>query len=167
MRVMNPQRRLDEPGVGLGDDGWPVLTYSQLEALNPRYPREPEREIFINLTANMTRYIFSFDGVKFSNADKIQMYLGERLRLTMMNQTMMAHPIHLHGAWMELDAGHGDLNPRFHTVLVKPGEILSMLVTPIELGDWAFHCHLLYHFHSGMFRVVNVALPPEELVDAR
>jgi FtsP/CotA-like multicopper oxidase with cupredoxin domain len=167
MRVMNPQRRLAEPGVGLGDDGWPVLTYAQLKALNPRYPREPEREIFLNLTANMTRYIFSFNGVKYSNADKIRMHLGERLRLTMMNQTMMAHPIHLHGAWMELDGGHGDLNPRFHTVMVKPGEKLSMLITPLELGDWAFHCHLLYHFHSGMFRVVNVSLPPEELADAR
>lgn len=159
MRVMKPQEnRLDDPGVGLGDDGWPVLTYSQLKALYPRYPRAPEREIFLNLTANMQRYIFSFNGVKYSNADKIQFYLGERLRLTMMNQTMMAHPIHLHGGWMELDNGHGDRIPRMHTVMVKPGEKLSMLITPIELGDWAFHCHLLYHFHSGMFRVVNVAL---------
>lgn len=162
MRVMQPQHRLGEPGVGLGDDGWPVLTYSQLRALDPRYPRAPEREIFLNLTANMERYIFSFDGVKYSDSDKIQMYLGERLRLTMMNQTMMAHPIHLHGAWMELDNGHGDNIPRMHTVMVKPGEKLSMLITPVELGDWAFHCHLLYHFHSGMFRVVNVALPPEK-----
>ncbi len=163
MRVMKPQQRLDEPGVGLGDDGRRVLTYSQLRALNPRYPREPNREIFLNLTSNMERYIFSFDGVKFSNADKIRFHLGERLRLTMMNQTMMAHPIHLHGMWMELENGHGDRIPRVHTVMVKPGEKLSVLITPVELGDWAFHCHLLYHFHSGMFRVVNVSLPPEAL----
>ncbi len=162
MRTMQPQRRLDDPGVGLGDDGWPVFTYSQARALDPKYPREPEREIFLNLTSNMERYIFSFDGVKYSNADKIQFYLGERLRLTMMNQTMMAHPIHLHGMWMELENGHGDRIPRMHTVMVKPGEKLSMLITPVELGDWAFHCHLLYHFHSGMFRVVNVALRPED-----
>jgi FtsP/CotA-like multicopper oxidase with cupredoxin domain len=167
MRVMEPQSRLDEPGVGLEDAPWRVLTYSQLRALNPRYPREPEREIFLNLTANMERYIFSFDGVKFSQADKIQMYLGERLRLTMMNQTMMAHPIHSHGMWMELENGHGERIPRKHTVLVKPGEKLSVLITPVELGDWAFHCHLLYHFHSGMFRVVNVALPPEMLANAQ
>ncbi len=158
MRTMKPQNRLDEPGVGLGEDGWRVLTYSQLKALNPRYPRAPEREIFLNLTANMERYIFTFDGAKFSNVDKIQFYLGERLRFTMFNQTMMAHPIHLHGMWMELDNGHGDRIPRMHTVMVKPGEKLSMLITPVELGDWAFHCHLLYHFHSGMFRVVNVAV---------
>ncbi|WP_299822522.1 multicopper oxidase domain-containing protein [uncultured Jannaschia sp.] len=158
MRVMEPQSRLDEPGVGLGDDGWPVLTYSQLRALYPRYDRAPEREIVINLTSNMERYIFSFNGDKFSNVDRIQFYLGERLRLTLMNQSMMSHPIHLHGMWMELENGHGDRIPRMHTVMVKPGERLSMLITPVELGDWAFHCHLLYHFHSGMFRVVNVAL---------
>ncbi len=160
MRTMKPQERLKEPGIGLGHDGWRVLTYSQLRALNPLYPREPEREIFLNLTANMERYIFSFDGVKFSDADKIQFYLGERLRLTMMNQTMMSHPIHLHGMWMELENGQGDRIPRVHTIMVKPGEKLSVLITPVELGDWAFHCHLLYHFHAGMFRVVNVALKP-------
>ena len=158
MRTMNPQSRLEEPGVGLGDDGWPVLTYSQLRALNPRYPREPEREIYLNLTANMSRFMFSFNGKKYSEADKIQFYLNERLRLIMFNQTMMAHPIHLHGMWMELENGQGDKIPRLHTVMVKPGEKLSVLITPVELGDWAFHCHLLYHFHSGMFRVVNVAL---------
>ncbi|MCB1885370.1 MAG: copper resistance system multicopper oxidase [Geminicoccaceae bacterium] len=162
MRTMQPQRRLDEPGVGLGHDGWRVFTYSQAKALDPKYPREPEREIFLNLTSNMERYIFSFDGVKYSDSDRIQFYLGERLRFTMMNQTMMAHPIHLHGMWMELENGHGEKIPRVHTVLVKPGEKLSVLITPVELGDWAFHCHLLYHFHSGMFRVVNVALRPED-----
>ncbi|MCB2055221.1 MAG: copper resistance system multicopper oxidase [Geminicoccaceae bacterium] len=162
MRTMQPQHRLDDPGVGLGHDGRRVFTYAQMRALEPRYPREPQREIFLNLTSNMNRYIFSFDGVKFSDADRIQFYLGERLRLIMMNQTMMAHPIHLHGMWMELENGHGDLIPRVHTVMVKPGEKLSVLITPIELGDWAFHCHLLYHFHSGMFRVVNVALRPED-----
>lgn len=161
MRTMNAQSRLDEPGVGLGNDGWPVLTYSQLRAFNPRYPREPEREIFLNLTANMSRFMFSFNGKKYSQADKIRFYLNERLRLIMFNQTMMAHPIHLHGMWMELENGHGDKIPRVHTVMVKPGEKLSVLITPVELGDWAFHCHLLYHFHAGMFRVVNVSLRRE------
>ena len=163
MRTMEVQDRLADPGVGLGDDGWRVFTYSQMRALEPRYPREPTREIVINLTTNMTRYVFSFDGVKYSNADKIQFYLDERVRLTMMNQSGMAHPIHLHGMWMELENGQGEHIPRMHTVMVKPGERLSMAITPVELGDWAFHCHMLYHFHSGMFRVVNVALTPEAL----
>ena len=163
MRTMKPQDRLKEGGVGLVNVPHRVLTYSQLRALYPRYPRPPAREIFLNLTANMERYIFSFDAVKFSNADKIRMYLGERLRLIMFNQTMMAHPMHLHGMWMELENGQGERIPRQHTVLVKPGEKLSVLITPLELGDWAFHCHLLYHFHSGMFRVVNVSLPPQAM----
>ena len=163
MRTMEVQDRLADPGVGLGDDGWRVFTYSQMRALEPRYPREPTREIVINLTTNMTRYIFSFDGVKYSDADKIQFYLDERVRLTLMNQSGMAHPIHLHGMWMELENGQGEHIPRMHTVMVKPGERLSMAITPVELGDWAFHCHMLHHFHSGMFRVVNVALTPEAL----
>ena len=157
MRVMQPQDRLAEPGVGLGHDGWRVLTYSQMRAHYPRKPIPPEREILINLTTNMKRYIFSFDGIKYSDAKKIQFYLDERLRLVLMNQSMMAHPIHLHGMWMELENGHGDRIPRVHTIMVKPGERLSVLITPVGLGDWAFHCHVLYHFHSGMFRVVNVA----------
>ena len=163
MRTMRVQDRLADPGIGLGDDGWRVLTYSQLRALEPRYPRQPTREVVVNLTTNMTRYIFSFDGVKYSDADKIQFYLDERVRLTLMNQSGMAHPIHLHGMWMELENGQGEHIPRMHTVMVKPGERLSMAITPVELGDWAFHCHMLYHFHSGMFRVVNVALTPEAL----
>ena len=163
MRTMKVQDRLDEPGVGLGDDGWRVFTYSQMRALEPRFPREPEREVVVNLTTNMTRYIFSFNGVKYSDADKIQFYLDQRTRLVLMNQSAMAHPIHLHGMWMELENGQGEHIPRMHTVMVKPGERLSLLITPVELGDWAFHCHMLYHFHSGMFRVVNVALTPEAL----
>ena len=163
MRTMEVQHRLADPGVGLGDDGWRVFTYSQMRALEPRYPREPTREIVINLTTNMTRYVFSFDGVRYSNADKIQFHLDERVRLTLMNQSGMAHPIHLHGMWMELENGQGEHLPRLHTVMVKPGERLSLAITPVELGDWAFHCHMLYHFHSGMFRVVNVALTPEAL----
>lgn len=157
MRTMKPQERMSDPGVGLGDDGWRVLTENQLRSYE-RLPSPPvEREMFINMTTNMTRYIFSFDGKKFSQADKIPFYLGERLRLTMFNQSMMAHPIHLHGMWMELENGQSK-RPRQHTVFVKPGQKLSVLITPVELGDWAFHCHMLYHFHSGMFRIVNVAL---------
>ena len=163
MRTMQVQHRLDDPGIGLGEDGWRVLTLAQLRSLEPRPERAPEREIVLNLTTNMTRYVFSFDGVKYSDADKIRFHLDERLRLTMMNQSMMAHPIHLHGMWMELENGQGEHIPKMHTIMVKPGERLSVLITPVELGDWAFHCHMLYHFHSGMFRVVNVALSPEAL----
>ncbi len=163
MRTMKVQNRLDEPGVGLGNDGWPVFTYSQMRALEPRPERAPEREVVVNLTTNMARYIFSFDGVKYSDAEKIQFYLDQRTRLVLMNQSAMAHPIHLHGMWMELENGQGEHIPRVHTIMVKPGERLSLLITPVELGDWAFHCHMLYHFHSGMFRVVNVALTPEAL----
>jgi len=156
MRTMQPQDRMGDTGIGLGNDGWRVLTENQLRS-RERLPQPPvERELFINMTTNMKRYIFSFDGVKYSEAAKIQMYLGERLRFTMFNQSMMAHPIHLHGMWMELENGQDKL-PRQHTIFVKPGQKLSVLITPVEMGDWAFHCHMLYHFHSGMFRVVNVA----------
>ena len=159
MVAMNPRSRLDEPGVGLENVKHRVLVYGDLKARGP-WPdqRPPAREIELHLTGNMERYMWSFDGKKFSEVDgPIRFHHGERLRLTMINDTMMDHPIHLHGMWMELDTGAGKLNPRKHTISVKPGEKLSAEITADAPGDWAFHCHLLYHMEAGMFRVVSVS----------
>lgn len=158
MLVDTPQSRLSDPGIGLGDDGWRVLTYAGLKARG-HWPdrRKPGREIELHLTGNMERYMWSFDGKKFSEVDgPVHFNHGERLRLTLWNDTMMDHPIHLHGMFMELENGH-ELMPRKHTILVKPGEKVSLQITADAPGDWAFHCHLLYHMHAGMFRVVSVA----------
>ncbi len=157
----NPQYRMDEPGVGLeSGPGHRVLVYDDLKALRP-WPdqRPPAREIELHLTGNMERYMWSFDGRKFTEVDgPIRFHHGERLRLIMVNDTMMDHPIHLHGMWMELEtAKAGRLRPRKHTILMKPGEMLSALISADAPGDWAFHCHLLYHMKAGMFRVVSVA----------
>ncbi len=151
--------RLDDPGVGLGGDGRRVLLYGDLRSTVPwRDTREPGREVELHLTGNMERYMWSFDGKKFSQApEPIPFRLGERLRVTFVNDTMMEHPIHLHGMWMELDNGLGAFNPRKHTVNVKPAERLSVLVTPDVPGKWALHCHILYHMETGMFRVVEVS----------
>ncbi len=154
----NPVNRLGEPGTGLENVGHRVLTYRDLKSVEPtKDRREPEREIFLHLTGNMERYMWSFDGRKFSEgAEPIVLHYGERVRLTLVNDTMMPHPIHLHGMFFELVNGHHPRQPRKHTVIVKPGEILSFDVTADEAGDWAFHCHLLYHMAAGMFRVVSV-----------
>ncbi|MDT8445082.1 MAG: copper resistance system multicopper oxidase, partial [Desulfuromonadales bacterium] len=158
MIIKNPRYRLDEPGIGLGEDGWRVLTYQDLVSDEPQvYAKVPEREMTVNITANMERYMFSFDGMKFSEHPGPYLFRhNERLRLFLVNHTMMEHPIHLHGMWMQLENGAEKL-PYKHTILVKPGEVLSTLITPIEKGDWAFHCHLLYHMEAGMFQVVRVA----------
>ena len=158
MVVMNPRYRLDEPGLGLGDDGWRVLTYDDLVSAEPQpNAATVDREMTINITANMERYMFSFDGMKFSQHPGPYLFRhNERLRLFLVNHTMMEHPIHLHGMWMQLENGAERL-PFKHTILTKPGEVLSALITPIEKGDWAFHCHLLYHMEAGMFQVVRVA----------
>jgi len=155
----HPMYRMDDPGVGLQDVGHKVLVYDDLRGLHP-WPdhRPPQREIELHLTGNMERYMWSFDGKKFSEVDgPIQFHYGERLRLILVNDTMMDHPIHLHGMWMELENKHGNYRPRKHTLSVKPGEMLSALITADAPGDWAFHCHLLYHMKAGMFRVVSVA----------
>ncbi|HDZ55322.1 hypothetical protein LCGC14_0393700 [marine sediment metagenome] len=151
-------RRLDYPGAGLGDDDWRVLTYSQLRALErPALRRPPTREFDLHLTGNMHKFIWGFDGKKWSESDMIRFQHGERLRINMINDTMMSHPIHLHGMWMDLYAG-GDLdtNPRKHTVNVQPAELLTVDITADAPGQWAFHCHLLYHMEAGMFRTVAV-----------
>lgn len=158
MIVMNPKYRLDEPGLGLGSDGWRVLTYDDLVSDEPQvYPDTIDREMTINITANMERYMFSFDGRKFTQQPGPYLFRhNERLRLFLVNHTMMEHPIHLHGMWMQLENG-ADRLPFKHTILIKPGEVVSARITPIEKGDWAFHCHLLYHMEGGMFQVVRVA----------
>jgi CopA family copper-resistance protein len=153
-----PTERLAEPGVGLDGNGRRVLTYTDLRA---RYRgadlRSPTREIEIHLTGNMMRFIWGFDGLKFSSAEPIELKLGERVRFILVNDTMMAHPIHLHGLWSELENGNGDLRPYKHTINVKPGERLSYLVSADTPGRWAYHCHLLYHMEAGMFRAVIVS----------
>jgi CopA family copper-resistance protein len=155
--AMTATSRLAEPGIGLGSDGWRVLRYTDLEArdVRPNF-RAADREIEIHLTGNMERYMWSIDGVHFRDAEPIEVTFGERIRLTMINDTMMNHPMHLHGMWMELENGKGDRIPRVHTVSVKPAEKVSLLFDADALGPWAFHCHVLYHMDAGMFRIVNV-----------
>ena len=153
-----PMARLDDPGLGLEDVTHRVLRYSDLRSLemNPDM-RAPEREIEIHLTSNMERYMWSFDGVRFSEIrEAIQFRQGERVRVTLVNNTMMSHPIHLHGMFFDLVNGGGHHRPRKHTVIVKPAEKLSFDVSADHVGDWAFHCHLLFHMHAGMMQVVSV-----------
>ena len=152
------QFRLDERPFGLEDAPHRVLVYADLKSLTPiPDPRPPERELELHLTGNMERYMWSFDGVKLSEVDgPIVFHEGERLRLVMVNNTMMLHPVHLHGMFFELNTGEDLYRPRKHTVTIKPGERLSIDVTADAFGDWAFHCHLLYHMHAGMMRVVSV-----------
>jgi CopA family copper-resistance protein len=157
--------RLGQPGAGLGQDGWRVLLYTDLRAVEPRENfRAPTREIEIHLTGNMERFMWSIDGVPFERAQPIRMDYGERIRLTMVNDTMMNHPMHLHGMWMELENGHGEFIPRVHTVNVAPAERLSLLIHVDAPGRWAFHCHVLYHMEVGMFRVVEVSRPGESIL---
>lgn len=161
---MMVRSRLGDPGVGLGDDGRRVLLYSDLRALEPLYQyRPPDREIELHATGNMERYMWSFDGQKFSQVDgPIPFHFGERLRIHFVNDTMMEHPLHLHGMWMHIVNGNGPLNPRKHTVNVKPAERLAVDVEVDAPGRWAFHCHILYHMDAGMFRVVEVSEAPME-----
>jgi FtsP/CotA-like multicopper oxidase with cupredoxin domain len=156
--ALEPSDRLHEPGAGLEDVGHRVLVYGDLASLTPNPdPRPPERRLELHLTGNMERYMWSFDGRKFSEVvEPIVFHEGERLRLTLVNDTMMPHPIHLHGMFFDVVNGQGDHKPRKHTIVVKPGERLSVDITADAVGDWAFHCHLLYHMQAGMFRVVSV-----------
>jgi CopA family copper-resistance protein len=151
--------RMQEPGAGLDQSERRVLLYTDLKSLEP-YPdqREPAREIELHLTGHMERYMWSFDGKKYSDTQgPIQFRYGERVRLTFVNDTMMEHPLHLHGMWMHLENGTGQYLPRKHTVIVKPAERLSVAISADIPGRWAFHCHLLLHMEAGMFRVVEVS----------
>ena len=156
MVAMLPKSRANEPGTGLGGDGRRVLVYRDLVGLDARPSLPPEREIVMNVTGNMERFIWGFEGKKYSEAEPISLRFGERVRITFINHTMMEHPLHLHGMFMELENGADGLTPLKHTVTVKPGEKISVLVTADAPGDWAFHCHLFYHMEAGMFRVFSV-----------
>ena len=155
--AMMPVERLDDPGVGLRDNGRRVLTYADLKAITPFYEhRDPDRELVLHLTGNMQRFIWGFDGTKYSDADPIRFKYGEQIRIKLINDTMMNHPIHLHGMWSQLENGNGESRPRKHTLNVQPGTYLTYQVAADARGGWAYHCHLLYHMEAGMFREVIV-----------
>ena len=161
MRAMTPPDGLSDPGIGLRDHqrqyGRRVLTYADIRNLDRTLdPRDPEREIELHLTGNMSRYMWSINGIKFADAELLRLCYGERVRINLVNDTMMTHPIHLHGMWSELETGDPDYIPRKHTVIVQPGSKISYLVTADAMGGWAFHCHLIYHM-PGMFREVRVS----------
>lgn len=157
--AMVSRSRLHEPGSGFDTEESRVLVYTDLKSIASRPDqRAPAREIELHITGNMERYMWSFDGKKYSEArTPIPFHQGERLRLVLVNDTMMEHPIHLHGMWMELENGAGSNQPRKHTVNVKPAERLTVAITPDVPGKWAMHCHLLLHMETGMFRVVEVS----------
>jgi len=157
MQVAAPTARLDDPGVGLRDNGRRVLTYADLRSSFPDPDgRAPGRAIELHLTGHMERFLWSFDGVPFSGAEPIVLSHGERVRFVLVNDTMMTHPIHLHGLWSDLEDESGEFLVRKHTLSIPPGTRRSFRVTADALGPWAFHCHLLYHMEAGMFRVVRV-----------
>jgi CopA family copper-resistance protein len=158
MRVGNPRTNLDDPGAGLRGNGRRVLTYADLHTMGGSLDtREPERSIELHLTGNMQRYMWSFDGVKFSDAKPIQLHTNERVRLVLVNDTMMNHPIHLHGMWSELERPDGTFQLRKHTVNVQPAQRIAYGVTADALGRWAYHCHMMFHMEAGMFREVVVS----------
>ncbi len=149
--------RLDDPGVGLRDNGRRVLTYADLRSVRePDDNRPPSREIELHLTGNMERYMWSFNGVRFSDARPIVLRHGERVRFVLVNDTMMTHPIHLHGLWSDLESPDGAFQVRKHTISLNPAQRLSYRVSADARGNWAYHCHLLYHMEAGMFRAVVV-----------
>jgi CopA family copper-resistance protein len=162
MVAEQPNTNLSDPGVGLRKNGRRVLTYADLRTIGGAIdPREPGREIRLHLTGHMQRYIWSFDGQKFSESQPLRFNYGERLRVVLINDSMMNHPIHLHGMWSEVESPDGEFRFRKHTVVIQPGQQLSYRVTANAPGRWAFHCHLLYHMEAGMFREVVVEGGPQ------
>jgi CopA family copper-resistance protein len=158
MRVDMPRTNLDDPGIGLRNNGRKVLTLSDLHTVGGAMdPRGAEREIELHLTGNMERYTWSFDGVEFGKSTPVHFHYGERVRVILHNDTMMTHPMHLHGMWSELETPDGQFQARRHTIPVQPAQRISFLVTADALGRWAWHCHLMLHMDAGMFREVVVA----------
>jgi CopA family copper-resistance protein len=157
MQTMMPAPRLEDPGIGLRGNGRKVLTYADLRSVfaDPD-GRDPGRTIELHLTGHMERFAWSFDGIKFSSAEPVQLTYGERLRIVLVNDTMMGHPIHLHGMWSDLEDDDGNFLVRKHTVDMPPGTKRGYRVTADALGRWAYHCHLLFHMEAGMFREVRV-----------
>ncbi|WP_454867891.1 copper resistance system multicopper oxidase [Pseudomonas farris] len=157
MQAMTTSPKLDDPGLGLRDNGRRVLTYSDLRStFEDPDGREPGRTIELHLTGHMEKFAWSFNGVKFSDAEPLRLKYGERIRIVLVNDTMMTHPIHLHGMWSDLEDENGQFMVRKHTIDMPPGSKRSYRVTADALGRWAYHCHLLYHMEMGMFREVRV-----------
>ncbi|MFZ5524919.1 MAG: copper resistance system multicopper oxidase [Pseudomonadota bacterium] len=158
MRVDTPRTSLDDPGVGLRNNGRRVLTYADLHSLSGIMDtREAEHEIELHLTGNMERYTWSLDGLEFGKSTPVHFPHNKRIRIVLVNDTMMSHPMHLHGMWSELETPGGGVQVRKHTIIVQPAQRVSFLVTADALGRWAWHCHLLFHMDAGMFREVVVA----------
>ncbi|MFW7342354.1 copper resistance system multicopper oxidase [Pollutimonas sp. H1-120] len=158
MRVDMPRTNLDDPGIGLRNNSRRVLTLADLHTIGgPMDPRGAEREIELHLTGNMERFTWSFDGVEFGKSTPVHFRYGERVRVILHNDTMMTHPMHLHGMWSELETPDGAFQARRHTIPVQPAQRISFLVTADALGRWAWHCHLMLHMDMGMFREVVVA----------
>lgn len=157
MQTMMPVPKLDDPGIGLRDNGRDVLRYAMLRSLfEDPDGREPGRTVELHLTGHMEKFAWSFDGMKFNDAQPLRLNYGERMRITLVNDTMMTHPIHLHGLWSDLEDEQGEFLVRKHTVDMPPGSKRSYRVRADALGRWAYHCHLLYHMESGMMREVRV-----------
>ena len=158
MRVDTPRTNLDDPGVGLRNNGRRVLSYADIRSITkPKDLRSPSREIELHLTGNMERYTWSLDGLEFGKSTPIHFPHNERIRVILHNDTMMTHPMHLHGMWSDMETPEGEFLARRHTIAVQPAQRVSFLVTADALGHWAWHCHLLYHMDAGMFREVIVA----------
>ena len=166
-RVNTPRTTLGDPGIGLRDlsekglrpQGHRVLTLADLKSIDGILDdqREPVRELELHLTGNMERYSWSFDGLEFGKSTPVSLRHNERVRIILQNDTMMTHPMHLHGMWSELETDQGELRVRRHTIPVQPAQRISYLTTPHDLGRWAWHCHLLFHMDAGMFREVVVS----------
>ncbi|MDO8412167.1 MAG: copper resistance system multicopper oxidase [Gallionellaceae bacterium] len=158
MRVDTPRTNLDDPGIGLRNNGRKVLTYADLHSLpGIMSVREAEQDIELHLTGNMERYTWSLDGLEFGKSTPVHFPAGKRIRVIFVNDTMMAHPMHLHGMWAELESAEGVVQVRKHTIIVQPAQRISFLVTADALGRWAWHCHLMFHMDAGMMREVVVA----------
>ena len=167
MRVDMPRTNLDDPGIGLRDlrqkglrpKGHRVLTLADLKSIDGILAdrRPPAKELELHLTGNMERYSWSFDGLEFGQSTPVSLRHNERVRIILQNDTMMTHPMHLHGMWSELETDQGELRVRRHTIPVQPAQRISFLTTPHDLGRWAWHCHLLFHMDAGMFREVVVS----------
>ncbi|MBV6888105.1 copper resistance system multicopper oxidase [Xanthomonas campestris pv. spermacoces] len=157
MRSNATAPRLDDPGVGLRDNGRRVLCYADLHSVfEDPDGREPGRDIELHLTGHMEKFAWSFDGIAFASAQPLRLQYGERLRIVLVNDTMMQHPIHLHGMWSDLEDAHGNFQVRKHTIDMPPGTRRTYRVRADALGRWAYHCHLLYHMEAGMMREVRV-----------
>ena len=158
MRVDMPRTNLDDPGIGLRHNGRRVLTYEDIHTIGGTPdPRDGQREIELHLTGNMERYTWSLDGLEFGKSTPVHFRHNERVRIILHNDTMMTHPMHMHGMWSDQTDAQGNFMARRHTISVQPAQRVSFLVTADALGRWAWHCHLLYHMHAGMFREIVVA----------